>query len=1068
MSRKRPAEAELDRSLRVKWKAPADPFTLESGLKTLEPPTTYMIQRQTNYLAGRIHDFQLPSEEKTGYGIIKAQENYERYTESAREAYAVEFQQWLLGSSKYNVQKWPSGPSRGHLKTPWGTRPLTCFPDTVGYLSEFAVKRMKFQEAIAILYCTGPVDLNSAWLYFKYIVCGTELPSNQTEFLKDYAIYTDWYHSPAMPTHLQLANERANHMNWRQFFDDNGNNNQNLARAAAWARQHILTDSSEISPTERNEFLSVFLGKINELPLGDVSGIVANLVEMDRIYIADQDIATSAALGIIGGIGVLKSLAQDLPVGEKAAFERKIGALRADIAAQGANLNNRNRPEGARNLQDYTAYDKFLERVQLGQFRYTAGGQVEIPHAFNPVTGRMSATIDIDAINAVLNNRRPAAPLPPLPDEAPPVNPYKGIHIPKEEPLASHPMAVDTPTNDHRAHSPPQKTEVSMADAPPNDDDAFFQVGRPEQPGFLETVVNTVKRVFTGDTQVKQESAEQIREELVEEATRDYEERFKGVRQMIVKHVGDLEDNGKIPESAHYYTMHISEVTAYIDRIAQTAVDRGLHNLEGLGLMLHELIKPRARAAREEPPYEAPQEKEPDIHIPQTPYQSTQTRVNEATRRHTSPPVSRRQTPVAESIPSDGKEAEKRRSTYRSTADETSKTFLPALRKIVEASKTTNFTNESVRNLKNRILDDMDPKVVKKVVKKEIKKKTADAPVVPENMVGLVDAVTATDRLNQTHVNDSDSETQSLKNEVGKEAGKTLVTATKEELVDAVDIKQANETLAKTISKKRSGKTKSTRKTPLPAKEATELTDLHNTQQIIETQEEVVKERAPVAPEEKAVLAEIAASVPLEPRARPNDVDLEPPSSKTRGAPNRSHSIQRTLNEIQNDPMVTQYAPRGIADLEEANQEYLDASKMAPATSGNPNRSLTLAEETARYHYTALSSVMAYLDTYIIGQTEPFNSDQIGEASFYLPLASAQYLKRLYASSASSDAQTRKTVFEAINMSTSHLKGTKFAQIRDAAIVGLDKAAFGRTRVTTDLRESVTLLIRLMNQVLNY
>lgn len=94
--------------------------------------------------------------------------------------YVEEFHRWLLGKSKFNVDK---------NKTPWGPRML--IGDSIlAYIREFIGKKKDFEKKLVQLKITGPpMTIEHAWLYFKYIV--TEADPEGTEFLPEWNWWLD-------------------------------------------------------------------------------------------------------------------------------------------------------------------------------------------------------------------------------------------------------------------------------------------------------------------------------------------------------------------------------------------------------------------------------------------------------------------------------------------------------------------------------------------------------------------------------------------------------------------------------------------------------------------------------------------------------------------------------------------------------------------------------------------------------------------------------------------------------------------------------------------------------------
>lgn len=85
-----------------------------------------------------------------------------------------DFQEWLLGRSRYNANT---------DKTPWGAKRLVG-DSIMAYLNSFVDKKFELQKALSKLKMNIPDDIQTAWLYYKFIVRGMD--PDGCEFLPEY------------------------------------------------------------------------------------------------------------------------------------------------------------------------------------------------------------------------------------------------------------------------------------------------------------------------------------------------------------------------------------------------------------------------------------------------------------------------------------------------------------------------------------------------------------------------------------------------------------------------------------------------------------------------------------------------------------------------------------------------------------------------------------------------------------------------------------------------------------------------------------------------------------------
>lgn len=183
-----------------KYKPPPDPFELEMRKKDMVAGNQFKLERQIKILTEQFKQISANDTSKIRYLNVELRDNPE-----AREAflhalgveinalinmnlggqidneYVEEFRKWLLGISTYNTEP---------KKTPWGTRMLTG-DSIIAYIRSFVDRKKDFQTNLAALKCLGPPqDIETAWLYFKYVV--TEQQDDGLQFLPEF----NWWLNP--------------------------------------------------------------------------------------------------------------------------------------------------------------------------------------------------------------------------------------------------------------------------------------------------------------------------------------------------------------------------------------------------------------------------------------------------------------------------------------------------------------------------------------------------------------------------------------------------------------------------------------------------------------------------------------------------------------------------------------------------------------------------------------------------------------------------------------------------------------------------------------------------------
>jgi len=166
----------------VKYQAPNTPLEAEERLKMMVPLPWYSEQRYRewyNRAAPAMPELQ---------GIL-AKEMSDKQKQLINTEFAYEFQKWLMGRSYWNLAVAQDGITP---LTPWQCIPRTDVEGVVEYARQWPQKRAEFQLALVKLWMLGPKNLNEAFLYYKYLVCGETLDpvfSDNLRFLDEYAIF---------------------------------------------------------------------------------------------------------------------------------------------------------------------------------------------------------------------------------------------------------------------------------------------------------------------------------------------------------------------------------------------------------------------------------------------------------------------------------------------------------------------------------------------------------------------------------------------------------------------------------------------------------------------------------------------------------------------------------------------------------------------------------------------------------------------------------------------------------------------------------------------------------------
>lgn len=166
------------KSLPEKFRSPPDPLQEEKGRKQLEPRGDWKEKKVIEYLEKKMNDLgiQPDSQDERKKQVfqkliwqMEGEKWPDEFDKKAKREYIIEFVNWILGKSKYNLD----------LKTtPWGKARLVG-KGISEYVEELVGKKTNYELAVQKLRCFIPDDIDTAWLYFKFIV--TKMPKLNTD-----------------------------------------------------------------------------------------------------------------------------------------------------------------------------------------------------------------------------------------------------------------------------------------------------------------------------------------------------------------------------------------------------------------------------------------------------------------------------------------------------------------------------------------------------------------------------------------------------------------------------------------------------------------------------------------------------------------------------------------------------------------------------------------------------------------------------------------------------------------------------------------------------------------------
>ncbi len=274
-------EGNVETEYNQKWGPRENPIEAEMKMMLIQPPDALLMQKELVWLTDKMEDESLEDSLRNGIGRITAKRMNKMWKQGEIDGFAVDFQAWLNGTSPHNVSTWRTGPLKGRRQTPWGTRSLAKMEDVRKYLASFIEKRMEFQRILAILYFSWPKNLVEAYLFYKYLVRGTLIPTGSTSFLADYALYTDTEPTQPMPTRLELAEQAHRSHSFRAAIADG-----DLPALRHWAQRVMFDPSTHVSAAERVEILNAYNDKITANG-GGANGMY-NLDDIQALYAQNE------------------------------------------------------------------------------------------------------------------------------------------------------------------------------------------------------------------------------------------------------------------------------------------------------------------------------------------------------------------------------------------------------------------------------------------------------------------------------------------------------------------------------------------------------------------------------------------------------------------------------------------------------------------------------------------------------------------------------------------------------------------------------------------------------------
>lgn len=170
----------------AKFKPPKDPLEHETFLKHIQPENEEVENVIVKWMESEIENalnMNIPAEKQAKLNAIHMLKHQYEQSKKRGETYkkfSVDFIGWLMGK----------GTNADHCHTPWKRIPLK-FPDITSYLNTFVDKRYDFMHKLEQLRRTGPTDLLTSYLYFKYIVRKHPVSLDNIDFLQEFDMWAN-------------------------------------------------------------------------------------------------------------------------------------------------------------------------------------------------------------------------------------------------------------------------------------------------------------------------------------------------------------------------------------------------------------------------------------------------------------------------------------------------------------------------------------------------------------------------------------------------------------------------------------------------------------------------------------------------------------------------------------------------------------------------------------------------------------------------------------------------------------------------------------------------------------
>lgn len=172
----RRAADQQKRNPQDKFKPPKDPFEIEGEIDVIQPLGQKAVERMLGIANDMIASGRLSPGEINAIEVYKVQLLTEGFPDAVKHEFQRDFSRWLLGR----------GREEDHKRTPWYRAPLTDDDEVSLYIDRFVAKRQDFLIKLKLLSMRRPVGIKQTYLYWKYLVRGTE--ANDSSFLDDWKL----------------------------------------------------------------------------------------------------------------------------------------------------------------------------------------------------------------------------------------------------------------------------------------------------------------------------------------------------------------------------------------------------------------------------------------------------------------------------------------------------------------------------------------------------------------------------------------------------------------------------------------------------------------------------------------------------------------------------------------------------------------------------------------------------------------------------------------------------------------------------------------------------------------